>query len=251
MMMDDENINYNSYLINNIYCGNCLEGMNWIETDSIDMILCDLPQGITQNKWDIIIPFAPLWKHYERIAKNNASIVLFGNQPFSSFLVCSKPELFKYEWIWEKDKATGHLNANRRPMRVHENILVFSKSSSVYNPQKFIGVPCHTRGSATGTIGKTTNYGKHIGVETIGNMKFPLSIIKFNKEWGLHPTQKPIPLLEYLIKTYTTESALVLDNCMGSGSTAVACINTNRNYIGIELNPEYCKLGEQRILDGK
>ena len=233
--------------VNKIYCGDCLEVMKEIPDDSIDMILCDLPQGITQNKWDIALSFDLLWKQYERVAKDNAAIVLFGNQPFSSQLVCSNLSLFKYEWIWEKDKATGHLNANKRPMKSHEQILIFYKSLPVYNPQKYIGNPCHSRGLATGTIGKTTNYGKHIGVETTGNMKFPLSIIKFNKEWGLHPTQKPISLLEYFINTYTDENALVLDNCIGSGATAVACINTKRNFIGIELSQEYCDIARKQI----
>jgi site-specific DNA-methyltransferase (adenine-specific) len=236
--------------VNKIYLGDCIEVMKDIESYSIDMILCDLPQGITQNKWDIIIPFASLWEQYERIAKDKAAIVLFGNQPFSSQLVCSNLNLFKYEWIWEKDKATGHLNANHRPMKSHEQILVFYKSPPTYNPQKYIGNPCHSRGTATGTVGKTPNYGKHVGVETTGNMKFPLSIIKFNKEWGLHPTQKPVPLLEYLIKTYTNENDIVLDNCVGSGSTVIACENTHRKFIGIEGNAEYCEIARCRIASG-
>ena len=233
--------------LNTIHCGDCLELVKDIEDKSIDMILCDLPYGVTQNKWDSIIPLDTLWNQYKRISKDNAAIVLTAIQPFASMLICSNPLWFKYEWIWQKDKATGFLNANRAPLRIHENILTFYSSPPVYNPQKFLGNPCHTRGKATGQKGKTTNYGSHIGGETIGDMKFPLSIIKFNKDTGLHPTQKPVALFEYLIKTYSNEGAIVLDNCIGSGTTAEACINTKRMFIGIEKEPQFVKIANDRI----
>ena len=233
--------------INNIYHGDCLDLMRDIPDRSIDMVLCDLPYGSTQNKWDSIIPLDLLWLHYKRVSKDNAAIVLTAIQPFASMLVGGNPEWFKYEWIWQKDKATGFLNANKMPMRHHENILVFYKSQPIYNPQKFKGNPCHSRGKAVGTVGTTTDYGKHLGSDTSGDMKFPLSILKFNKDYGLHPTQKPVALFEYLIKTYTNENAIVLDNCIGSGTTAEACIKTHRNYIGIEKDPIYVETSRKRI----
>ncbi len=233
--------------VNEVYLGDCLDLMKYIEDKSVDMILCDLPYGVTQNKWDSIIPLDMLWREYKRISKDNAAIVLTAIQPFASMLVGSNPSWFKYEWIWQKDKATGFLNANKMPMRSHENVLVFYRSQPVYNPQKFLGSPCHSRGKATGTKGKTTDYGNHIGVETTGDMKFPLSIIKFNKDTGLHPTQKPVALFEYLIKTYTNESAVVLDNCIGSGTTAEACVRTNRQFIGIEKELKYVEIAENRL----
>ena len=228
--------------------GDCLEKMKNIDNKSINMILCDLPYGSTQNKWDSIIDLEKLWEQYERIIKDNGTIALTAQTPFDKVLGYSNLKLLKYEWIWQKDKCTGHLNANKMPMKEHENILVFYKKLPVYNPQKFKGNPCHSRGNIVGYEDKTSsNYGKFINVNTDGDMKFPKSIIKFNKDTGLHPTQKPVALFEYLIKTYTNEGDLVLDNCAGSGTTAIACLNLNRNFICIEKDDKYFEVMKNRI----
>lgn len=229
--------------------GDCLELMRDIPDGSIDMILCDLPYGITACKWDVIIPFEPLWEQYNRIIKDNGAIVLFGTQPFTSMLVCSNLNMFKYEWIWEKTEATGFLNAKKMPLKSHENILVFYKKLPTYNPQYSKGKPYKYEkyriesdiyGESSGTGGVIENDGR----------RYPKSILTLKKDKqskALHPTQKPVSLLEYLIKTYTNEGETVLDNCMGSGSTGVSCIHTNRNFIGMELDETYFKIAEERI----
>ena len=225
--------------------GDCLELMKEIPDKSIDMILCDLPYGTTRNKWDSVIPLNELWKQYERIIKDNGAIVLFSQMPFSAELVHSNLKLFKYEWIWEKDNGTGFLNAKKMPLKIHENILVFYKKLPLYNPQMRTGFKPYKCKQGR----HSTNYGAyeqgHI-TESNGE-RYPIDIIKFKKDSGLHPTQKPVELLEYLIKTYTNENETVLDNCMGSGSTGVACVNTNRNFIGYELNEKYFEIAEKRI----
>ena len=225
--------------------GDCLELMKDIPDTSIDMILCDLPYGTTKNKWDSVIPLNKLWKQYERIIKDNGAIVLFSQMPFSAELVHSNLKLFKYEWIWQKDNGTGFLNAKKMPLKIHENILVFYKKLPLYNPQMRTGFKPYKCKQGR----HSTNYGAyeqgHI-TESNGE-RYPIDIIKFKKDSGLHPTQKPVELLEYLIKTYTNEGETVLDNCMGSGSTGIACINTNRNFIGYELNEKYFKIAEKRI----
>lgn len=225
--------------------GDCLELMKDIPDESIDMILCDLPYGTTKNKWDSVIPLNKLWKSYERIIKDNGAIVLFSQMPFSAELVHSNLKLFKYEWIWQKDNGTGFLNAKKMPLKIHENILVFYKKLPLYNPQMRTGFKPYKCKQGR----HSTNYGAyeqgHI-TESNGE-RYPIDIIKFKKDSGLHPTQKPVELLEYLIKTYTNENETVLDNCMGSGSTGVACINTNRNFIGYELNEKYFEIAEKRI----
>lgn len=225
--------------------GDCLELMKDIPDESIDMILCDLPYGTTKNKWDSVIPLNKLWKSYERIIKDNGAIVLFSQMPFSAELVHSNLKLFKYEWIWQKDNGTGFLNAKKMPLKIHENILVFYKKLPLYNPQMRTGFKPYKCKQGR----HSTNYGAyeqgHI-TESNGE-RYPIDIIKFKKDSGLHPTQKPVELLEYLIKTYTNEGETVLDNCMGSGSTGVACINTNRNFIGYELNEKYFEIAEKRI----
>ena len=225
--------------------GDCLELMKEIPDKSIDMILCDLPYGTTKNKWDSVIPLNKLWKQYERIIKDNGAIVLFSQMPFSAELVHSNLKLFKYEWIWQKDNGTGFLNAKKMPLKIHENILVFYKKLPLYNPQMRTGFKPYKCKQGR----HSTNYGAyeqgHI-TESNGE-RYPIDIIKFKKDSGLHPTQKPVELLEYLIKTYTNEGETVLDNCMGSGSTGIACINTNRNFIGYELNEKYFKIAEKRI----
>ena len=225
--------------------GDCLELMTEIPDTSIDMILCDLPYGTTRNKWDSVIPLNKLWKQYERIIKDNGAIVLFSQMPFSAELVHSNLKLFKYEWIWEKDNGTGFLNAKKMPLKIHENILVFYKKLPLYNPQMRTGFKPYKCKQGR----HSTNYGAyeqgHI-TESNGE-RYPIDIIEFKKDSGLHPTQKPVALLEYLIKTYTNEGETVLDNCMGSGSTGVACINTNRNFIGYELDEKYFEIAEKRI----
>jgi len=229
--------------------GDCLEKMKDIPDKSIDMILCDLPYGTTQCKWDTLIPFEPLWEQYKRIIKDNGAIVLTASQPFTSALVMSNIKMFKYEWIWEKSKATGFLDCNKRPMKAHENILVFSKGQTPYNPQKEKGEPYYK-----GKIDyQPPHYGKQKPkiVESKDGSRFPRSVI-YNKTAesegkSQHPTQKPVALFEYLIRTYSNEGDLVLDNCIGSGTTAIAAIRTKRNWIGIEKDEAYCEVAENRI----
>ena len=241
---------------NNIYLGDCLELMKYIPDKSIDMILCDLPYGTTACKWDTIIPFEPLWEQYERVIKDNGAIVLTASQPFTSALVMSNPKLFKYEIIWEKDKASNFMLAKRQIQKYHENVLVFYKNQCTYNPIKWdAGKVSNIGGSAPklkkGGITGDAEIGKYNPKTTL---RYPKSILKFNTPKAndklnkcLHPTQKPVDLMEYLIKTYTQEDDTVLDNCMGSGSTIVACINTNRKYIGIEKELKYFEIAKKRI----
>lgn len=228
--------------------GDCLELMKGIPDGSIDMILCDLPYGTTaRNKWDCIIEFEPLWNQYERIIKENGAICLFAQAPFDKILACSNLKLFRYEWIWVKQQGTGHLNAKKMPMKAHENVLVFYKKLPTYNPQMREGKPyvCKSgRGS--------TNYREQKSVVTENDgFRYPLDVVEFQSDKGLHPTQKPVALLEYLIKTYTNEGEMILDNCMGVGSTGVACVNTGRNFIGFELDPKYYEIAEKRIKAAK
>lgn len=227
--------------------GDCLELMREISDGSVDMILCDLPYGTTRNKWDSVIPFEALWAEYDRVCKPNAAVVLFSQMPFTANLVASRPDLFRYEWIWEKTQGTGHLNAKKMPMKIHENVLVFYRSLPTYNPQWGKGDP-YTATYST----HSSNYGKQKdNITTINDgRRYPTDIIRVAKGAGdrhLHPTQKPVELCEYLIKTYTNPGEVVLDNCMGSGSTGVACVNTNRNFIGIELDDGYFEIAKKRI----
>ena len=236
--------------LNKIYNEDCLEGMKRIDDKSIDMILCDLPYGMTYNKWDTAIPLEELWKQYERIVKDNGAIVLTASQPFASELISSNRKLFRYEWIWEKENATGFLNAKKNPLRIHENILVFYKKLPIYNPQMRKGKPY----TAVRKEKPSLNYYKNQKMtKTVSDgERYPISIIKFNRDKEkLHPTQKPVALFEYLIKTYTDEGEIVLDNCIGSGTTAVACINTNRNFIGFELDKGYFDIAKNRIEEEK
>ena len=225
--------------------GDCLEKMKDIPDKSIDMILCDLPYGTTACKWDTVIPFEPLWEQYKRIIKDNGAIVLFGSEPFSSYLRMSNIKQFKYDWIWDKKLAGNGILAKKQPLKIHEIISVFN--SKTYYPQK-------TKGKFRKKMGLKESQitgGNSFCNETENDEYYPKSIQEFgigNLRTGrLHPTQKPVALLEYLIKTYTLEWETVLDNCMGSGSTGVACKNLNRNFIGIELDPEYFKIAEKRI----
>lgn len=237
--------------INKIYNEDCLEGMAKIPDGSIDCIICDLPYGTTACKWDNVIPFEPLWEQYKRVIKDNGAIVLTASQPFTSALVMSNPKMFRYEWIWIKNRGSNFALANKMPIKEHENILVFYKKLPIYNPIK-------QQRAASGAariktiINPSTvseNYGGIVLQEgkIYGKLRFPSSWQKFNCEVGYHPTQKPVALLEYLIKTYTNEGELVLDNCIGSGTTAVAAINTSRNYIGFETDKTYYQIACDRI----
>ena len=219
--------------------------MQNIADGSIDMILCDLPYGTTQNKWDSVISFDALWRQYKRIARG--AIVLTASQPFTSALVMSNTKDFRYAWVWEKSAATGHLNAKRMPMKQHEDILVFSKNSAPYYPQNL--VPFNK-------ITKRGNNGTNFGVSGNENFQeftnYPRSILRFqNDSKTSHPTQKPVALMEYLIRTYTNEGEVVLDNCMGSGTTGVACVNTGRHFVGIEKDPDYFAIAEKRITEAQ
>lgn len=235
--------------LNYIDCCDCLEGMKAIPDGSVDMVLCDLPYGTTRNKWDSVIPFEALWAEYDRICKSNAAIVLFSQPPFDKILAASNLDAFRYEWIWEKDNSTGFLNANKMPLKKTENILVFYKTLPTYNPQKVPGKPYKCkRGSGSSSWRYDETQGGHI-TENEGD-RYPTNLLKFNRDQDkVHPTQKPVALCEYLIKTYTNPGEVVLDNCMGSGTTAVACIRTDRNYIGFELDERYHAIAMQRIAD--
>ena len=228
----------------------CLQAMCAIPDGSVDLVLCDLPYGTTQNKWDSVIPFEPLWREYWRVLKPNGAVVLTAAQPFTSALVMSQVEHFRYEWVWVKNKASGHLNANRRPMRAHEDVLVFCRTQPRYFPLKTEG---HRPGNYAKRAKQSENYGyaepTEYGGQTTRVPKTPLCIPVLNNDdpQRVHPTQKPVALMEYLIRTYTNEGETVLDNCMGSGTTGVACKNTGRNFIGIERDPEYFRIAQERI----
>lgn len=231
--------------------GDCLTLMKQIPDGSVDMILADLPYGTTQCKWDVVIPFEPLWEQYERIIKNNGAIVLFGAEPFSSYLRLSNIKLYKYDWVWDKIKGTGFLNANKQPMRNHELISVFYKSQCTYNPQKTkdharkVSSAHHKRNST-----KTQIYGDHELVGYDSTERYPRSILKFSTDTqssSIHPTQKPVDLCRYLIRTYTNQGETVLDNVAGSGTTAEACILENRNFIVMEKDPIHFQTMKQRI----
>ena len=210
--------------------------MKDIDDKSVDMILCDLPYGTTQNKWDSIIPLNLLWEQYERVIKNNGAIVLTSMQPFTSNLINSNLNIFKYEMIWEKSQSSGFLNAKKQPLRKHESVLIFYKKQATYNPQFTKGKQYKAKSNAAANKG---NYGKFKDNITVSNgERYPTSIVHFNNGGKtLHPTQKPVDLFEYLIKTYTNENEIVLDNCIGSGTTAIACKNVNRYFIGMENFP--------------
>ena len=236
-----------------LHLGDCLDVMCKMETASVDMVFCDLPYGTTQNKWDIVVPFETLWKQYNRVVKLNGAVLLMGQAPFDSNL-----KHFRYEWIWEKNKATGHLNAKRMPMKCHENILVFYQKLCTYNPQKTQGhkpMNAVLPKDAIPEPGEKRNYNhvpKRLGNPGGTTERYPRDIIRFSvinndssEKW--HPTQKPVQMVEYFINTYSNPGDVVLDNCMGSGTTGLACKNTGRQFIGIEKDPEYFKLAQKRI----
>lgn len=239
--------------LNKIYNEDCLEGMKRIPDKSIDMILADLPYGTTNCKWDTIIPLEPLWEQYNRVIKDNGAIVLTAQTPFDKVLGVSNITNLRYEWIWEKTAATGHLNAKKMPMKAHENILVFYKKLPTYNPQKTDGhnpVNSYTKYMATQNKGTIYN---SVAQEVTGGGntdRYPRSVLLFpsdKQKTNIHPTQKPLSLMEYLVRTYTNEGDIVLDNCIGSGTTAVACKNTNRKFIGFELDKNYFDIANERI----
>ena len=224
--------------------GDCLERMREMPTGSVDMILCDLPYGTTQNKWDAVIPFEPLWSEYWRVAKPNAAVVLTAAQPFTSALVMSQAKFFKYSWVWQKEAGTGLLNAKKQPLRDHEDALVFYRSQPTYNPQWGEGKPYkQTKG------GETANYNPSgIVVTESDGRRYPKTVLKFSRDKDKsHPTQKPVALFEYLIRTYTDEGMTVLDNCAGSGTTAIAAERANRRWICIERDPEYFAKAVERV----
>ena len=239
-----------------LYNGDCLEIMKDIKDKSIDMILCDLPYGTTNCKWDSIIPFEPLWEQYNRVIKDNGAIVLFASQPFTTMLIGSNIKCYKHSWVWHKKNAGNILVAKYQPLKTTEDIVVFSKNGKRVNYY-----PIMTNGHKDRSKEKPTKQRSDLfsdfksgefkhGTNKKGDERYPKHLIEFSnasRKEHYHPTQKPVDLLEYLIKTYTKEGETVLDNCMGSGSTGVACITTNRNFIGIELNTDYYNIAKQRI----
>jgi site-specific DNA-methyltransferase (adenine-specific) len=231
----------------NLMQGDCLELMASIPDGSVDMILCDLPYGTTACKWDSVIPFEPLWAHYKRVIKDRGAIVLTASQPFTSKLVMSQPKWFRYEWIWQKTMPTQFLDAKRKPLKKHESILVFGKQAPVYYPQMRPGKPYQKKRKVV----QAPTYNNVRAFDTVNTgERYPVSVIEVpNGNYkSKHSTQKPVALMEYLIKTYTLEGETVLDNCMGSGTTCVACVNTGRDFIGIEKDPGYFEIAQSRII---
>ena len=227
----------------NLYNGDCLEVMKDIPDGSIDAIICDPPYGTTACKWDSIIPLESMWGQLKRVIKPNGAIVLTASQPFTSALIMSNIKMFRYEWVWIKNNSTGFQHANKMPLKKHENICVFYRKQSTYNPQ---GLLPYGKVNKRGSMGENWMEGtKHEYVQEFTN--FPTQILEFSKDKGFHPTQKPVALMEYLIRTYTNENETVLDFTMGSGTTGVACANTNRKFIGIELDKGYFDIAKDRI----
>lgn len=233
--------------------GDCLELMKQLPDESVDFVLCDLPYGITANKWDVVLPFNKLWEQYNRIIKDHGCIALFGREPFSSELRLSNKKMYRYDWIWKKTLPGRYVQSHKMPMAAFENISIFYKHLPTYNPQMREG-KSYVRNDPNLKYKTDRNmHVKDLPYERKYTGRFPIDVIEFsngNHHHVLHPTQNPIDLLEYLIKTYTNEGMTVLDNCMGSGSTGVACVNTNRNFIGMELDEEYFKIAKERINKG-
>ena len=241
-----------------LYQGDCLEVMGNIEDKSIDCIICDLPYGVTsKNKWDTVIPYEPLWKEYKRIIKDNGPIILFGQDKFTAKTMLSNEKMHRYNLIWNKVLTSGFLNAGRMPLREHEDIMIFYKKLPTYNPQFTEGKPLHGMGEKFKKIKNNNN--NYNDFDSCNNpsanregdtKKYPKSILTFPRPAStkmLHPTEKPVELLEYLIKTYSNGNDVILDNCMGSGSTGVAALNTNRRFIGIELDEKYFNIAKDRL----
>lgn len=236
-----------------LHHGDCLEVMAGLPDASVDMILCDLPYGTTACKWDTVIPFAPLWAQYRRVAKRDAAVVLTASQPFTSALVMSQPRMFRHEWVWQKNCGSNFANLKHAPFKEHESVLVFSEVSPKFYPIR------QKRSEAGRAMVLSRSYASQTGGEYInGNLsvdtakrdpetRHPSSVQRFAREVGFHPTQKPVALMEYLIRTYTHEGDVVLDNCMGSGTTGVACANTGRRFVGIERDDKYFAIASERI----
>lgn len=245
-----------SLQLNRAYQIDCIEGMNLLPDKSIDMILCDLPYGTTACKWDTVIPFDDLWKQYERIIKDNGAIVLTASQPFTSNLITSNLKMFKYTCVWEKPQAASFYHAKRKIMSVHEDICIFYKSQPTYNPQMEKRSEINIKKTNKNHI---TNFSEAVNIQTKRDenynkeYRYPRSVLKFDtpryqtKEKVKHPTQKPLALFEYFIKTFTNENDIVLDNCLGSGTTAVACELNNRQWIGFETEPKYIEIINKRL----
>jgi site-specific DNA-methyltransferase (adenine-specific) len=231
----------------NLHLGDCLDILPTLADNSVNMVLVDLPYGTTACKWDSIIPLDKLWEQYNRICKKDGAMVFTAAQPFTTILAASNLEDFRYEWIWEKPQGTNPMNAKVMPLKSHENILVFYRKKPVYNPQMWYSTPYSGFSSNTSKIGEVYGSAKSKHRDNPEGSRYPKTVLKFKQEKGLHPTQKPVELMEYLIKTYSNEGEVVLDNTMGSGTTGVACMNTNRNFIGIEMEENYYKIAEQRI----
>ena len=227
----------------NLMQGDCLELMRDLPDASVDLILCDLPYGTTACKWDSVIPFEPLWEQYRRIAKKNAAIVLTASQPFTTTLIASNMKMFKYCWVWDKRRVSNPQLAKHQPLKHHEDVVIFSNGGgrAPYFPQGLKDV-VKVRKKDSSNLGHCVRK-DYVQTKT----GYPKTIQTFSFEAGYHPTQKPVALMEYLIRTYTNEGEVVLDNCMGSGTTGVACVNTNRNFIGIEREPKYFDIAKQRI----
>lgn len=230
-----------------LHCGDCLEVLPRIPDGSIDMVFADLPYGVTQNKWDTVIPFDALWQELLRVGKANCAFVFTATQPFATSLICSQPKLFRYDLVWAKRRSTGFFTAKHAPLRSHESILVFYAKRPVYNAQKSFG---HKAYAERRNRSKSASYGQHVGTLS-GNdgSRWPLSVISFNQpeERSMHPTQKPVALMEWLVKTYSNPGDTVLDPVMGSGTTGVACQKTGRKFIGIEKDAQYFAIAQNRI----
>jgi site-specific DNA-methyltransferase (adenine-specific) len=235
--------------LNRIYQRDCLEGMAMIPEKSIDMILCDLPYGTTQNKWDSVIALDPLWKEYKRIIKDNGAIVLTSAEPFTSKLIQSNLSNFKYKWVWDKANPSGFLNAKKQPLRVTEDVLVFYKKQCTYNPRMEVRGAPRKKGGYIKPNG-SDNYGSYEDSVSVNNEYYPTNLLRIsnaNRSEKVHPTQKPVALFQYLIETYTNPGMTVLDNCIGSGTTAIAALRTGRQFIGFETEPAYVEIANKRI----
>ena len=231
--------------------GDCLDILPTLSGNSVDMVMVDLPYGTTACKWDSIISLDFLWEQYNRICKDNAAMVFTAAQPFTTTLASSNIDNFRYEWIWEKPQGTNPMNAKVMPLKSHENILVFYRNKPTYNPQMWYSTPYSSFSSDTSKIGEVYGNQQSKHRDNPEGSRYPKTILKYKQEKGLHPTQKPVGLMEYLIKTYTNEGDTVLDNTMGSGTTGVACMNCNRSFIGIESDKKYFDIAKERIEVGK
>lgn len=232
-----------------LFHGDCLDLLSQIEDNSVDMVLCDMPYGTTACPWDSLIDLDQLWPHYNRVGKENCAFVFTGSQPFTTTLIASNISNFGYEMIWEKPQGTNPTNVNIRPLKSHENILVFYRKLPTYNPQMEQGSPYKGFQSQKSTIGEVYGSIKSVHRDNPEGTRYPKTVLRYKQEKGLHPTQKPVGLMEYLIKTFSNEGETVLDNAMGSGTTGVACINTNRRFIGMEKEKEYFDIASKRLHD--